>query len=161
MAERGSAQWAAEARADADEGSESAYHCDEALAPHFHFSTIVWLSAFGDDFGGGELAYLHNRSWPWLVVEPAVGRAAIFSSGWENVHGIKPLARGARWALSVPLSVDDQLARRAGMADATTGADAVQPRGAGAGARFRADCVAPNDKYGYQRCRERWAGFWA
>lgn len=156
MAERGSAQWAAEAAFDAEEGSESAYHCDEALAPHFHFSTIIWLSAHGKDFSGGELTLLHNRSWPWLVVEPAVGRAAFFSSGWENVHGIKPLERGERWALSVPLSVDDGLARRTHREAAT---NALQP--ADLGERFRADCIAPADKYGYQRCRERWAGFWS
>ncbi len=48
LAERGSARFAAEAAADAGAGaSETAYHCDESLAPHFHFSSIVWLNEHG------------------------------------------------------------------------------------------------------------------
>ena len=46
-----------------------------------------------------------------MLVEPAAGRAAFFSSGWENIHGIKPLTAGARWAFSVPFMVSDELER--------------------------------------------------
>ena len=31
---------------------------------------------------------------------------AFFSSGWENVHGIEPLTRGERWALSMVFMLD-------------------------------------------------------
>ena len=126
------------------------YHCDESLSAHFHFSTIVWLSEYGHDFAqGGELAFLHNHSIPWLLVEPAVGRAAIFSGGWENIHGIKPIIKGSRWAFSVPvmLQSDDDLA-------------AAQRRVHGAespGHRFRDMCVRPPDKWAYPHCRTEWA----
>lgn len=144
MAERGSGRWAEEAQLHW-QGEESAYHCDESLAPHFHFSTVLWLSAHGDAFTGGEISFLNNRSWAWLVVEPRVGRAAIFSSGWENIHGIKPVERGERWALSVPLMVNDELA--------TLPPQAEDERGR----RFRDACVRPADKQAYQQCRASWA----
>ena len=123
----------------------SQYHCDEALAPFFHFSSVVWLNRHGDVFEGGELMFLHNRTLPWLVVEPDAGRAAIFSSGWENVHGIKPLRRGERWALSVILFVDDGESARQALA------------GRSLGRRFREDCVRPHDKSRYPHCRANWA----
>jgi hypothetical protein len=176
LADRGGPRWAEEAQAH-DEGSETAYHCDESLAPHFHFSTIVWLSDYRSDFSGGELSFLYNRSWAWLVVEPTVGRAAFFSSGWENIHGIKPLESGSRWALSVPLMVNDELAqiRRArhvgereremaaadeevdGEADEEEETASGEQVGRMGGQRFRDACVLPVDKADYQRCRAEWA----
>jgi hypothetical protein len=37
-------------------------HVDESLAPHFHFSTVLWLSdGGGADFGGGELSLSYRR----------------------------------------------------------------------------------------------------
>lgn len=156
-------------------------------------STVLWLSEQGRDFTGGELAFLHNRTWAWLVVEPRVGRAAVFSSGWENVHGIKPLTRGVgaatgachaafrhthhhavvsisagdricsaprlpqvRWALSVPLTVHDEL--REVRAPRASSAPAASPAGAieGDGTRFRRLCVSPTTKIEYQGCREQW-----
>jgi hypothetical protein len=88
---------------------EQPVHCDEAVFPHgesalarwrFHFSAVLWLSAPGADFDGGALAFYNNRSTPWLEVDPAVGRAAFFSSGWENIHGIKRVHKGRRWAMT-------------------------------------------------------------
>ncbi len=106
-----------------------------------------------------------------------MGRAALFSSGWENVHGIKPLTRGQRWALSVPFYVH-------GLAPQLEGAGATAvayrdgaPSGVGSSeggdqgawlvdskaaqlthaARFRANCVHPYDKHAYQACRQEWA----
>ncbi len=137
---------------------ESSYHCDESLSPHFHFSSIVWLSTQHDDFEGGELAFVHDdqarrrAKTPWLLVEPSAGRAAFFSSGWENVHGVKPLRRGERWALSVPFMVSDELLGIAGARrDDEAGGRAAR------GAHFRALCVRPADKYAYAHCRGGWA----
>ena len=160
MAERGSERWAEEmsAVADSEDASESFWHVDEALAPHFHFSTILWLSRQGEDFEGGELAFMHNSSVAWLLVEPAVGRAAFFTSGWENVHGIQPLTSGRRWALSVPLFVNDELQGHAQVRRLE--AESAQARGEALphGRRFREHCVTPVDKYAYQQCRAQWAG---
>ena len=158
LADRGSEQFSAEARAAAESDEpESQYHCDESLAPHFHFTSIVWLSSHGTDFTGGELAFLYNQSWAWMLVEPAAGRAAFFSSGWENIHGIKPLGRGQRWALSVPFMVSDELvhndqARQEEDARAMRNGERVLR-----GAAFREACVHPVDNFDSQRCRETWA----
>ena len=169
LADRGSSRWAEEALRDADDSraSESSYHCDESLAPHFHFSTVLWLNDMGASFDGGELAFLHNRSWAWLVVEPRAGRAAVFSSGWENIHGIKPLRSfGARWALSVPLMVNDELqgGRSAAVAEqsAASGVDVAEAEAESAavlGRRFHETCVQPADKFAYQHCRADWIRF--
>lgn len=127
---------------------ETMYHVDESLSSFFHFSSVVWLSDQGSDFDGGEIVFLHNRSWPWLVVEPAVGRTAFFSSGWENVHGIKPLTRGQRWALSMVFMVHD---------DPSQPAEALRDAPRAPGQRFYDWCVHPPDKSYYPSCRESWA----
>lgn len=132
-------------------------HCDESLSPAFHFTSIVWLSDSGRDFEGGELAFLHNHTIAWMLVEPAVGRAAFFSSGWENIHGIKPLTSGARWAYSVPFMVSDELERNHRAREAE---DRLARR---AGTRverstaFREQCVLPANSRAFQACREMWA----
>ena len=146
--------------AEAPFEEESLYHVDESLSPFFHFSSVVWLSEQGRDFDGGELVFLHNRTWPWLVVEPAVGRTAFFSSGWENVHGIKPLTRGQRWALSMVFWVNDDPRRGAGGAaqgGAGDGEVELEAARAGLGQQFRELCVRPADKSHYAPCRESWA----
>ena len=120
---------------------ETFYHVDEGLSPTFHFSSVVWLNEQGREFEGGEIVFIHNRTVPWLVIEPAIGRTAFFSSGWENVHGVKPVTAGQRWALSMVFMVHDELAHVA----------------APGGERFREACVAPADKTFYPTCRDEWA----
>lgn len=158
LADRGSKQYALEASATAYSNEpESAWHCDESLSPAFHFTSIVWLSEHGRDFQGGELAFLHNQTIPWMLLEPAAGRAAFFSSGWENIHGIKPLTAGARWAFSVPFMVNDELeqiqrARKAEDLNARRGS-----KEAARGSAFRELCVRPINNQAFRECRETWA----
>jgi predicted 2-oxoglutarate/Fe(II)-dependent dioxygenase YbiX len=129
---------------------EPPVHCDEAVFPHgegaksrwrFHFSSVLWLGEAGSDFDGGELAFYNNSTRPWLEVAPAVGRAAIFSSGWENVHGIRPVTRGERWAFTAAFMVHGR----------QTGDTARRGRD------FRARCVRPEGKGAYAECRQHWA----
>jgi len=120
---------------------ETVYHVDEALSSTFHFSSVVWLGEQGRDFEGGEIAFLHNHTVPWLIIEPAIGRTAFFSSGWENVHGVKPVTAGQRWALSMVFMVHDEL----------------QEVPAPSGRRFRESCVVPANKSFYPICRDEWA----
>mmetsp|Transcript_48102 Transcript_48102/g.159433 ORF Transcript_48102/g.159433 Transcript_48102/m.159433 type:complete len:345 (+) Transcript_48102:74-1108(+) len=128
---------------------EARMHCDEAVFPHgegeksrwrFHFSSVLWLSGAGADFDGGSLSFFHNSTRPWLEVEPAVGRAAFFSSGWENTHGIRRLERGRRWALTAMFMAQDP------------GVEPLQP-----GAGFAAACVRPRSRASYATCRQQWA----
>lgn len=79
-------------------GYTHSVHCDEAINQRFLFSAVLYLSEQAADFEGGELTFFHNRSWPWLLVEPSIGRAVLYSSGWENIHRVKPVTRGRRWA---------------------------------------------------------------
>ena len=88
------------AESSSSSGHTHLVHCDEAVAAHLHFSSVLWLNTHSRDFDGGELAFYSERL-PWLLVEPAAGRAAFYASGWENIHRVKPLTRGARWALVV------------------------------------------------------------
>ena len=131
---------------------EQPVHCDEAVFPHdegarsrwrFHFSSVLWLGTAGDDFDGGQLAFYNNRSTPWLKVEPVVGRAAFFSSGWENIHGIRPVSRGHRWALTAAFMVHEAMHARPNEAR-----------------EFHAQCVRParpTAKAAYANCRQHWA----
>ena len=128
---------------------EQAVHCDEAVFPdgegakarwRFHFSSVLWLGDAGDDFDGGALAFYYNHTRPWLEVEPAVGRAAFFSSGWENVHGIRPVSRGHRWALTAAFMVHEEMGARPNPAR-----------------DFREQCVHPTGKHAYASCRQHWA----
>ena len=92
-----------------------------------------------------------------MLVEPAAGRAAFFSSGWENIHGIKPLTAGARWAFSVPFMVSDELERNH---RAREEVDRLARSGGGRverGTAFRDLCVRPTDNKAFQACRETWA----
>ena len=73
-------------------------------------------------------------------IDPAVGRAAFFSSGWENVHGIRPLVRGQRWALTTMFMVYGH-------------ASEIEA----SGAAFASHCVRPNSKQSYANCRQQWA----
>ena len=100
---------------------EQPVHCDEAVFPHgegahgrwrFHFSSVLWLGESGGDFDGGRLAFYNNSTRPWLEVEPMVGRAAVFSSGWENIHAIQRVTRGHRWAFTAAFMVQEETAAR-------------------------------------------------
>jgi len=129
---------------------ENPIHCDEAVFPHgegahgrwrFHFSSVLWLGASGGDFEGGRLAFYNNSTRPWLEVDPMVGRAAFFSSGWENVHAIQRVTRGHRWAFTAAFMVQEETAAR--------------PQH---GLHFYEQCVRPAPKAeSYASCRQQWA----
>ena len=50
-----------------------------------------------DEEGMGEV----TRLLPEITIEPRTGRAAFFSSGWESMHQVERVKRGARYALPV------------------------------------------------------------
>jgi hypothetical protein len=120
--------------------AESTVHVDEGVSNELHFSSVVWMGESGVDFAGGALAFYHNHSLPWLLIEPSVGRAAFFSSGWENIHGVKPLSRGSRWALTVVFMVHDEM-----------------PAPKWRGETFLRACVQAQSTMAYSHCRHGWA----
>jgi hypothetical protein len=79
------------------------------------------------------------RTKPWLRVEPAAGRAAFFSSGWENIHGIAEVERGERWAMTAVFTL--------GNPEPSTSPDS---------ATF-SHCTHPSDAMAYSFCRAGWS----
>jgi hypothetical protein len=84
-------------------------HADQLNTPHYHYSGLLYLSTYNADFNGGRLVFLknkHNYNTPVkesdieLVVEPKIGRLAIFTSGEEHYHYVEKLTSGQRLVLS-------------------------------------------------------------
>ena len=80
-----------------------------------------------------------SRRRPWLRVEPVVGRAAFFSSGWENMHGVAEVRSGERWAMTAVFSL--------GKAEPSS-----TPEAAAFGL-----CAHPSGRWDYSHCRARWS----
>ncbi len=149
-----------EARANDAAGYTHAAHCDEAINPQFHYSSVLYLGECGRHFDGGELSFFHNRSWPWLLVEPAVGRAVFYSSGWENVHRVKRVERGERWTLVAVFAVsahpdgDGQCPDGGGGSAVEADASAGD---AGLARRFSDTCIRPGSRSEFEGCGRLWA----
>lgn len=89
-------------------------HADHNNTAHYHYSGLLYMSTYGEDFTGGRLLfydpdkYLQYGEDPNvkeeelvdLIVEPRRGRVIIFSSGHENVHRVEKVLSGQRHVLS-------------------------------------------------------------
>ena len=160
---------------------ENPVHCDEAVFPlgesargkwRFHFTSVLWLGRSGGDFEGGDLAFYNNATKPWLEVPPRVGRAAVFSSGWENIHGIKTVRGGKRWAFTAAFMVqeDDAPPRRREQrgrdfwracvrpAAASSSSSSVRPLSSGVRGRAKAAAAGTSSSSeAYAECRQLWS----
>ena len=93
-------------------------HADEASFGQYHYSAVLYLNTHGEDFEGGRFVFSdpppsdgqqhHALSSSGVEVvngralspvEPTVGSAVLFSSGWENMHFVEPLTAGCRFSL--------------------------------------------------------------
>ena len=88
-------------------------------------------------FEGGRITFWRELEQPWLAAEPVAGRAAFFSSGWENAHRVSPVTSGKRWALNLFLT-----------AAAPPPPPAVQ---------FVDECVEPGSLEAWEACERRWS----
>eukprot|EP00928_Gymnodinium_smaydae_P091051 TRINITY_DN74751_c0_g1_i1.p1 TRINITY_DN74751_c0_g1~~TRINITY_DN74751_c0_g1_i1.p1 ORF type:complete len:434 (-),score=51.52 TRINITY_DN74751_c0_g1_i1:503-1735(-) len=112
-------------------------HCDESSFKRFHFSGVLWLTDHGGG-NGGELRFRDADTRTWRnTVKPRVGRLALFSSGWENIHRVQDMKRGTRWALPLFASV-------------------VPPFNA---TRLAKGCVHPSGSKQWNYCQSRLADF--
>ena len=90
--------------------------CDEAACDGFHYSCVLYLSTQGEDFEGGSFTFNDPADGAGggrvlSPLAPSAGTAVVFSSGWENIHGIRRVSRGRRWAMtSMFMLVGDGLA---------------------------------------------------
>jgi hypothetical protein len=85
-------------RRDATHGT-FAPHVDQANQSDYDISALLYLSTFGVDFHGGLFAF--NDTDCDRLVEPKAGRLLAFSSGFENLHQVRPVHSGERLVLSV------------------------------------------------------------
>lgn len=64
------------------------------------YSAIIYLN---DDFTGGELIFTKDLQGEIVerTVKPKCGRVVAFSSGNENIHGVRAVTNGSRFALGL------------------------------------------------------------
>ena len=86
-------------------------HADRDNTQHYHYSGLLYLSTYGDDFLGGKLNFLSTdsigkKSEKVLDVEPKAGRVVMFTSGKENYHHVERVTSGERFVLAFWFTCD-------------------------------------------------------
>ncbi|XP_076154600.1 2-oxoglutarate and iron-dependent oxygenase domain-containing protein 3 [Alosa pseudoharengus] len=79
-------------------------HIDKVTYGSFDYTSLLYLSDYGSDFGGGRFIFMDasgNRT-----VEPRAGRVSFFSSGSENLHRVEKVTWGTRYAITVSFTCD-------------------------------------------------------
>ncbi|KAL2078203.1 hypothetical protein ACEWY4_025888 [Coilia grayii] len=79
-------------------------HIDKVTYGSFDYTSLLYLSDFGTDFGGGRFIFMDatgNRT-----VEPRAGRVSFFTSGSENLHRVEKVTWGTRYAITVSFTCD-------------------------------------------------------
>uniref|UniRef100_A0A7S1EDK5 Fe2OG dioxygenase domain-containing protein n=2 Tax=Hemiselmis andersenii TaxID=464988 RepID=A0A7S1EDK5_HEMAN len=74
-------------------------HVDKANIPTYDYSALLYLNTLGDDFEGGEFAFLDDDA--DRIVQPRAGRLLLFPSGPENLHQVREVTRGTRYVLAM------------------------------------------------------------
>ena len=77
-------------------------------------------------------------------------RAVFYSSGWENIHRVKPVTGGERWAFVAVFAADS-------VGSSELAHDALSDGDEGERAQaFASACVHPISPSDYIRCAEAW-----
>lgn len=75
-------------------------------------SAILFLNDHGTAFEGGEFYFIddpvHWSTSPRTLVLPCCGVATVFTSGFENVHGVEPVRAGRRVVLASWFTTEKQ-----------------------------------------------------
>lgn len=108
-------------------------HVDRTTYGSFVYTSLLYLSDFGEDFEGGEFAFVAQKngepllethsvdnddhhlfkldnSTLFYVVQPRLGRVSLFTSGPENPHYVRKVTKGTRYALTVAFTCDKRAA---------------------------------------------------
>jgi hypothetical protein len=72
-------------------------HCDKAEIASWEYSGLLYLNTCGRDFTGGHFAFVDADA--DRLVTPKAGRLVSFRSGFENIHQVRPISTGVRFAL--------------------------------------------------------------
>ena len=81
-------------------------HIDKETYPSFHYTSLLYLTDFGEDFKGGEFVFVDSSDKTNKTIEPRLGRVSFFTSGIENKHFVKPVNSGVRYALTLGFTCD-------------------------------------------------------
>ncbi|XP_054288337.1 2-oxoglutarate and iron-dependent oxygenase domain-containing protein 3-like isoform X1 [Macrosteles quadrilineatus] len=84
-------------------------HVDKDTYDAFHYTSLLYLNNYQQDFKGGRFIFLEADN-STVVVEPRKGRVSMFTSGKENLHHIEPVTSGERFALTVSFTCDKDFA---------------------------------------------------
>ena len=74
-------------------------HVDKANVAEYDISALLYLSTAGVEHKGGLFAF-HDSDADRVVV-PRAGRLLLFSSGWCNLHRVRPVPSGNRSVLAL------------------------------------------------------------
>lgn len=79
-------------------------HVDKETYESFHYTSLLYLTDYGEEFGGGRFVFIDKDS--NKTVEPRRGRVSAFTSGSENLHYVEQVTRGTRYAITVSFTCD-------------------------------------------------------
>ncbi|XP_021493126.1 2-oxoglutarate and iron-dependent oxygenase domain-containing protein 3 isoform X1 [Meriones unguiculatus] len=74
-------------------------HVDKVTYGSFDYTSLLYLSDYLEDFGGGRFVFMEEGS--NKTVEPRAGRISFFTSGSENLHRVEKVLWGTRYAITI------------------------------------------------------------
>uniref|UniRef100_A0A671SFJ4 Urotensin-2 receptor 2 n=1 Tax=Sinocyclocheilus anshuiensis TaxID=1608454 RepID=A0A671SFJ4_9TELE len=83
-------------------------HIDKETYGSFDYTSLLYLSDYGLEFGGGRFVFMDPSS--NRTVKPRAGRVSFFSSGSENLHHVEKVPWGTRYAITVSFTCDPNYA---------------------------------------------------
>ncbi|XP_053308863.1 2-oxoglutarate and iron-dependent oxygenase domain-containing protein 3 [Spea bombifrons] len=79
-------------------------HVDKVTYGSFDYTSLLYLSDYSRDFGGGRFVFIDKSS--NSTVEPKAGRLSFFTSGSENLHHVEKVNWGTRYAITISFTCD-------------------------------------------------------
>ncbi|KAM8947031.1 2-oxoglutarate and iron-dependent oxygenase domain-containing protein 3 [Pelodytes ibericus] len=79
-------------------------HIDKVTYGSFDYTSLLYLSDYSRDFGGGRFVFIDAGS--NNTVEPKAGRLSFFTSGSENLHRVEKVNWGTRFAITISFTCD-------------------------------------------------------
>uniref|UniRef100_A0A8C4LEQ4 2-oxoglutarate and iron-dependent oxygenase domain-containing protein 3 n=1 Tax=Equus asinus TaxID=9793 RepID=A0A8C4LEQ4_EQUAS len=79
-------------------------HVDKVTYGSFDYTSLLYLSDYLDDFGGGRFVFMEEGA--NKTVEPRAGRVSFFTSGSENLHRVEKVLWGTRYAVTIAFTCD-------------------------------------------------------
>ncbi|CAG2172146.1 unnamed protein product [Oppiella nova] len=83
-------------------------HVDKQQSKCYSFTSLLYLSTYGQDFSGGRVIFTDQMSNQTL--EPKLGRVAAFTSGSENKHFVERVTSGTRYSAVMGFTCDRECA---------------------------------------------------